>query len=123
MPRGGARKGAGRPKGALTVRTRKIADEAAQRGMMPLEVMLDNMRFHYTEATEFMQRLIDRASEAGPIEPKELKGLLSYLEGVRSKAQDCARDAAPYLHPRLANVQVQAEVTATIQTITRKITD
>ncbi|WP_267550357.1 hypothetical protein [Rhizobium rhizogenes] len=45
--RGGPRKGAGRPKGAATKRTRKIADRESQNGVTPLEVMLRAMREHF----------------------------------------------------------------------------
>lgn len=40
MPRGGARKGAGRKKGSLTAKTRAIAEQAVQTGITPLEYML-----------------------------------------------------------------------------------
>jgi hypothetical protein len=42
MPRGGARPGAGRPKGSANRRTREIADEAASSGnVLPLSYLLD----------------------------------------------------------------------------------
>ena len=43
---GGKRIGAGRPLGALTVRTRAVA-EAMATGVTPLEVMVGNMRRFY----------------------------------------------------------------------------
>lgn len=49
MAKGGAREGAGRPKGARTKRTREIAEKAALAGITPLEAMLQAMR-HYYEA-------------------------------------------------------------------------
>lgn len=122
MARGGKREGAGRKVNALTVRTRKIAEKAATEGVMPLEVMLGNMRFHYAEATDFMSKLIERAQEAGPIEPGELKDLLKFLHSSREKAEDCARDAAPYIHPRLASVTHAGDKDEPIQiAITRRI--
>lgn len=42
--RGGARKGAGRKKGSATQRTREIADQAAKKGITPLEYLLSVMR-------------------------------------------------------------------------------
>ena len=42
--RGGARKGAGRPAGAVTKKTREVADKAAAEGLTPLEYLLDVMR-------------------------------------------------------------------------------
>ncbi|RUV82296.1 hypothetical protein EOA60_10485 [Mesorhizobium sp. M1A.F.Ca.IN.020.06.1.1] len=46
MMRGGARKGAGRPRGAATKKTRAIADRESKKGITPLEVMLTAMREH-----------------------------------------------------------------------------
>lgn len=60
--RGGARAGAGRPKGAATKRTREIADAAAASGITPLEFMLNVMR---NEANELPMR-VDAAKSAAP---------------------------------------------------------
>ncbi len=72
--RGGARKGAGRPKGAATKRSRKIADRESLNGVTPLEVMLKAMRDHY-EKEEW------------------------------DAAASIAKDAAPYMHPKLSSVE------------------
>ena len=42
--RGGARKGAGRKPGSATRKTRAIANQAAEEGVTPLDVMLQAMR-------------------------------------------------------------------------------
>ncbi len=42
--RGGARKGAGRPRGSRNVKTREIAKAATQSGLSPLDYMLKIMR-------------------------------------------------------------------------------
>lgn len=47
--RGGRRDGAGRKPGSATKKTREIADQAAEKGLMPLEVMLNVMRELYSE--------------------------------------------------------------------------
>lgn len=60
--RGGARKGAGRPAGAATKKTREIADKAASEGLTPLEYMLQIMR---DEAEEPRARL-NAAISAAP---------------------------------------------------------
>lgn len=44
MPRGGARRGAGRPKGAATKKSREVADRLTINGETPLEFLLDVMR-------------------------------------------------------------------------------
>lgn len=75
MKRGGKRIGAGRPKGARTVRTSKVADNAIASGKItPLEVMLKAMHVHYNK--------------------KEYDA-----------AAALAKDAAPYMHAKLASVQ------------------
>lgn len=98
MPRGGKRDGAGRPLAASTVRSREIAQEAIQKGITPLEVMLDNMRFAYDEAAV----LIAKALGADKITSDEVKEIFRR----RDVAQECAKDAAPYVHAKLANMEV-----------------
>ena len=93
MPRGGYRPGAGRKKGAAEVRTRRIANQLAREGLTPLEVMIATMRELWLHAE----------SAATPAER---------LERQRA-ACAVARDASPYIHPRLAAVS----------TTTRRITD
>jgi hypothetical protein len=74
MARGGARKGAGRPRGAVSKKSQEIAATAIAEGITPLEVMLKAMRNHAEE-------------------------------GEWSKAAFIAKDAAPYVHPRLAAIE------------------
>lgn len=79
MARGGARPGAGRKLGAATRKTRELADQAAQEGRMPLEVILRAMNEH---------------ADAGRWDD----------------AAERAREAAPYLHPRLSAVAVAGRI-------------
>ncbi|MEN5279005.1 hypothetical protein ABE527_18925 [Brucella sp. TWI432] len=44
MARGGKREGAGRPAGAVTAKTRDIANKASTDGLTPLEYMLNVLR-------------------------------------------------------------------------------
>jgi hypothetical protein len=74
MAHGGARKGAGRKAGALSTRTRAIAEQAMADGITPLEVMLHAMR-------------------------------AKFEEGDLVVAAALAKDAAPYVHPRLAAME------------------
>jgi hypothetical protein len=83
-PRGGYRAGAGRKKGAATVRTRQIANELAREGLTPLEVMIDTMR-------ELCRQAADAPTAAERLEKK-------------LAACAVAKDAAPYIHPRLTSV-------------------
>ena len=84
--RGGARKGAGRPKGAATKRSREIADRESQKGLMPLEVILKAMR-KYAEEENW------------------------------DAAAAFAKDAAPYMHPKLASIQHAGKNGGPIQTV------
>jgi hypothetical protein len=113
MPRGGKREGAGRKQGALTKKTREVAEQATAQGKTPLEVMLDNMR-HFqqvaidAEATlegltvsEFTGKITAETPE------EQFKALLAQVKktaGFRQLAQECARDAASYIHPKLTAV-------------------
>lgn len=74
MARGGARSGAGRKRGSVNRRTREIAEEAVDRGITPLEVMLEAMK-QFRDA------------------------------GNWKDAASVAKDAAPYIHPRLAAIE------------------
>jgi hypothetical protein len=83
---GGARKGAGRKTGSATKRTREIADRAAENGITPLEFMLEVMR-----------------QEPGPdLDPRV------YLAAVALRFE-AAKAAAPYVHPRLAAIELTGE--------------
>jgi len=66
---GGKRKGAGRKPGAVTKRTRVIAEIAIEQGITPLEVMLRCMRTAL--ALELHDEALDAAKAAAPyIHPK-----------------------------------------------------
>lgn len=65
--RGGRRPGAGRPPGTANLKTREIADRAAEEGLTPLEYMLQVMR---DEANEPRDRLSAAVSAAPYIHPK-----------------------------------------------------
>ena len=98
--RGGARKGAGRKAGSATQKTREIADKAAAAGITPLEVMLENMDFAHSKASTLLQTIIDSGADV-PEGFDQFKELLRF----RSIAQECAKDAAPYIHPKLAAIE------------------
>ena len=81
--RGGARKGAGRKAGSATKRTREIADSAAEKGVTPLEFMLQIMRDDLPPADD----------------PK----VQIARDAMRFEA---AKACAPYMHPRLTAVEI-----------------
>jgi hypothetical protein len=111
VSRGGKREGAGRKKGSLTVRTRKVAEQAAAQGKTPLEIMLENMR-HFQrvaiDAESVIEGLTIAETTGHDISPDEqFKALLAQVKkaaGLRQMAHECARDAAPFLHPKLTAV-------------------
>lgn len=99
MPRGGKRPGAGRPKGAISKSTRAIKEAAEAGGVTPLEVMLTNMRFFHAEAETMLVKA------AGLKPGDEAVAAVKAIFSTRHAAQECAKDAAPYLHPRLTAVE------------------
>ncbi|MBA2690059.1 MAG: hypothetical protein H0U63_04585 [Burkholderiales bacterium] len=112
MARGGKRDGSGRKLGSLTKRTRAIAEQAATEGKAPLEVMLDNMR-HFQQVALDAEAVLAglTAEEIGgkDLSPEDqFKMLLAKAKnaaGFRQMAQECARDAAAYMHPKLTAIE------------------
>ncbi len=95
MARGGAQPGAGRPKGSLSARTQELVAIALAEGISPLEVMLKDMRFYDNLAENAVSQL--EAASAN----KEKARMLKVVNEFKSKARECAKDAAPYTHPKL----------------------
>lgn len=115
MARGGKRVGAGRKVGSPIKKTREVAIRAMAEGKTPLEVMLDNMR-HFQQVALDAEAVLDGLSAeeiigGGLMTPEEQFKLLlakaKQAAGLREKAHECARDAAPFMHARLANVQME----------------
>lgn len=107
---GGRRLGAGRKTGSLTKRTRDIAERAAAQGKTPLEIMLANMLHFHKLAESAESALAEMSADTLPALPPEeqFKHLLAEVKkaaGLREMAQTCARDAAPFVHPRLAAIE------------------
>lgn len=111
MPRGGARPGtggkrpgAGRKKGSPNKATQARQRKAAASGSMPTDVMLKRMRFHE-----------DKAEEARLAKDEE--GMIRHL----AMADEAARGAAPYFHPRLTAVQMSGGLTMTHEQALEKL--
>lgn len=117
---GGPQEGAGRPKGSVGQRTkalREIADRAIQEGVHPLEVMLDNMRFYHERMAVLQTAVVAKVSKVS-LKSKEAMELLNEFKELgeaRMKAQACAVDAAPYVHPRLSAVAADVNVTHKVE--------
>ena len=73
--------------GRASQKTREVADRAAAGGITPLEVLLEDMRFHFARATD------ERAKGSG--------GDMAFVAAELASARSAAKDAAPYIHPRL----------------------
>lgn len=105
----------GRSKGALNKRTaalRAIADKAIETGITPLEVMLTNMRFYVAEIEKLLASFHN-----GKTSPAELPRILKTLVEFRDKAQACAVDAAPYVHPKLASHTISGDPNAPLEVV------
>lgn len=115
--RGGPRPNSGRPIGATTKKLKAIAEEAAAKGVTPIDVMLGNMRYYHERAEDFTTKLeqlaetISAADMANPANEKilELVKMINKVGDFRMKAQTCAVDAAGYIHPRLSAVAVKVD--------------
>lgn len=118
---GGRQKGT---KNKLTVQRERQADATAAAaiaaGLDPLDIMLSNMR-------HFQQVALDAEATLEGLTAEEISGQASSPEdqfklllakakqaaGLRQMAHECARDAAPYIHPRLSSVEHSGDVTLT----------
>lgn len=97
--RGGARSGAGRKPGSKNRNTKAIAAiaekvAAGETGATPLELLVTTMRWLDEKARRNESVVIGEGPAARRYSPLELRLL----------AADVAAKAAPYVHPRLANV-------------------
>ena len=86
---GGPRPGSGRKPGSVTRKTREIADRAVETGSTPLEVMLETMRLLREAAFRSSAPDVEKLVQAAAV----------------------AKDAAPYIHPRLSSVEAQVAIT------------
>jgi D-arabinose 1-dehydrogenase-like Zn-dependent alcohol dehydrogenase len=118
MANGGKRPGAGRKKGGKNKRT--LAAEALrtkllEEGDSPLEVMIGNMRTAQRKAAKVVADL-DKVTIPANASPEQLEAAAQLAKEARllmMAAHECAKDAAPYLHPKLANIEVEGSMTLT----------
>ena len=100
----------GRPSGAVGKRTkllRRLDPEVMDLSLTPKEAMAKGMAYFERKAQELLN-MVEKAradgipiSETGP----EMKLIKEYQEAMI----DCAAKLAPYIHPRLAAVEVRTE--------------
>ncbi len=77
-----------------------VEAHAAAAGVTPLQVMLENMTFFSNEAEKRLAELLKSQPDRDT-----LIASLKTICSLRQSAQDCARDAAPYVHPRLSAIE------------------
>lgn len=88
MAKGGARAGSGRKQGTANIKTREVADDLAKSGKKtPLEVMLEAMHF-----------AMEQCEKTSNVLEKKI-----FYESAHAHA----KDAAPYIHAKLASVEVK----------------
>ena len=97
------KKTGGRTKGVPNRATAARQEQIAAEGATPLDVMLENMRFAHEHAAEVLAKVMSLEPEGET--PGE--GLDAFRELLRFRqiAEDCAKDAAPYVHPKLASIE------------------
>lgn len=125
---GGRREGAGRKPGPQTIAKRQlgireVTDGIIREGYLPLRVMVGNMKHYMEEGLALEVKMQSALAEYAAMivgdrktKREERKRQLDQVERIvelfarasdnRMKGQKCASDAAPYLHPRLSNVDV-----------------
>lgn len=107
---GGTRKGAGRPKGATTKRSREVTDNlASDGGKMPLEITLKWARYFDTEAE--LEKA--KGAAADPKLVREMAGLACQYAG----------DTMVYMHPRLQSIAFSGNVQLTHEMALKEILD
>lgn len=97
MARGGARPGAGRKTGALTKKTRKVAEEISAKGDTPLET-LNELRVW---SMGIFRKALAEQDHVKAADAAEF-------------AADIAHKQAPFVHPKLSAIEAKldAEVSA-----------
>lgn len=118
----------------LRSRTRAIAEQCAEDGVTPLEVMLMNMRWAHDESVEVLSRFFDfmeftkdTIDLSDKEKVKEARAEAEMLKRTflrfRELSQKFAVDAAPYVHPRLAAIEFKPKDKESIREIRRTIVD
>lgn len=82
---------------------------ALRGGPPPLDVMMGNMWFYHSHSEVFFTRVVEALEDRGATPEQILKAMDKFLF-ARDKSQECAKDAAPYVHPKLgAKVEIRQD--------------
>lgn len=98
MAKGGFRPGAGRKKGVPNKASLERQAKVMAEGATPLDVLIDGMRFHHAAAQKFKTE-------------NEIGAAMTAMKAAR----EFAKEAAPYVHPRLAAVEHKGQDGGPIQ--------
>lgn len=98
-----------RPKIPAHTRAKELAYRALDSDDTPLEIMLEAARFFVNEARRIRQ--LDGMVEV-QVQPAEAEGGTPKVEartahGMYMAAAECAKKAAPYVHPTLSSTEVK----------------
>ena len=101
MTHGGKREGGGRKTGTRSRASVEREKRVAASGATPLEIMLEMMRESYADVQSLARRLKAITGRGNDQAREELQAI---LRRARIDTQAFARDAAPYVHPKLQSV-------------------
>lgn len=102
---GGKQENAGRPKGVPNKRTQELMARVQSEGIMPMDVFLNDMRYFHKLGEDKMRQA--EMASPGKEQAKEFRAAVA----LKDIAARNARDAAPYVHPRLASLSGNLQVT------------
>lgn len=100
-PIGEGRPGPGRPRGLPNRASIARQEQIARSGATPLDAMIQKMRWHMNKAARELKRIEEAAQAQQPYDTK-------VLEAALDKANEAAKDAAPFVHPKLASITMDA---------------
>jgi len=103
---------AGRPKGSRNKRTASNVRAGTKEGISPLDFLLNVMR---SECPPELQKAI----KAGEIDETVIHNLNAWY----AKRIDAAKSAAPYVHPKLSQVEAKVDGNLTIEVVNFADTD
>jgi hypothetical protein len=90
---------------------RQVTQDALLGGVMPIQVMLDNMRFYHGKAEELVAQILEDIKSSGKKLDQHHLEMLVKVYSFRNEAGKAACDAAPYCHPRLSAIAISATQT------------
>ena len=108
-----ARPGAGRPHSSTDTRTVRAYRALAREGIQPLEVLVWNMRKAFAKALEAERKIVE---QGGVTISPDGEDLARTEWDYRKAAAEMAIAAAPYMHSKLASVELTGKDGGPIQT-------